>query len=142
MHPVLIQSPQSTEKGLLSKEITNPIVASRNAAALENAVDAEETLLDPIIEVFFFDYRPAAWYQRHAELALLLVLSLCRALLPRPVDLKDIILKCALSSIALAVSLIHVLVKQPFIPSERWMGWMRATLLFDSILCTSRKCSR
>jgi len=45
---------------------------------------ARAPLPDPALGVFFYDYKPAAWYTKHLDLGLLLLLSLFRALLPRP----------------------------------------------------------
>ena len=74
---------------------------------------------------------------RHVELGLLLVLSALRALLPWPTTVGAIILKAALLGTALLAALLIVLVVRPFLASESWMGWVRALLLLDSLLCVA-----
>lgn len=91
---------------------------------------------DPVLQVFFFDYRPAAgWFMRHVELMLLLTLSILRALLPWPVTLSGIIVKTSISVSALLFALVTVIWVRPFLASEAWMGWVRALLLLDSVFC-------
>jgi len=88
---------------------------------------------DPALGVFFYDYKPAAWYTKHLDLGLLLLLSLFRALLPRPTTLAGIAGKTATVCVALLASCAHVLWVRPYLEADAWMGWVRALLLMDSL---------
>lgn len=79
---------------------------------------------DPLLGVFFYDYKPTAWYTKHIDLGLLLLLSLFRALLPRPMDLGRIVAKATIICTALLAACTHVLWVRPYLNADAWMGWV------------------
>jgi len=83
---------------------------------------------------FMYDCKSSAWYTVHMDLAVLLLLSLFRALLPRPTDLVGITVKTAVICGALLFSCIHVLWMQPY--PDAWRGWLRALSLLDALSIT------
>jgi hypothetical protein len=92
--------------------------------------------LDPVLGLFFYDYKPRFYYMRHLELALLFLLCIFRALLSRPTTLALINVKVVVICLALFGSLVHVLWARPFLDADAWMGWVRAMLLVCSIGCS------
>lgn len=111
-------------------------VAGSSLLSLNSTAPAE--LPEPMPDALLTDsvHRPEVWYQRHIELGLLLVLSAYRALLPRPATLVEALTKGSIIGAAITASLVHLIVANPFFPTERWMGWVRAALLVDALLCT------
>ena len=167
--------PPSPEASLV---VVNPMHSKQRnsegcvASAPHAPHDSAEPGASPVLEVtvaddralglFFRIFKPSAWWQRHTELALLLVLSVHRGLVPSPATLQDITTKAAVTCTALLAALAHLLVvqvregafisrsgqdgswarpmrgplpPQPFIPGESWMTWVRAALLVDSMGC-------
>lgn len=80
---------------------------------------------DPLLGVFFYDYKPTAWHTKHVDLGLLLLLSLFRALLPRPAALGVLLAKTTVLCIALLGACVHVLWTRPYLEADAWMGWVR-----------------
>jgi hypothetical protein len=93
--------------------------------------EENDILLDP----FLGDYEPHGWNTKHIDLALLLLLSLLRALLPRPATLEGIVSKAAVSVVCILAVCAHVLLVRPFRTDQAWKGWVRAALLVDSAGC-------
>lgn len=113
--------------------VDNPMGIERGggaaSAALHSAHAAERltaslVLPDPLLGVFFYDYKPTAWYTKLVDLALLLLLSLYRALLPRPATLGSIVAKAGTLCAALLVACVHVLWTRPYLDADAWMGWV------------------
>lgn len=86
---------------------------------------------DPLLSVFFYDYKPSAWYTKHLDLGLLLLLSLFRALLPRPSTIGSIFGKAAAICTVLAVAAVHVLLVRPYLEADAWMGWVSGSFTFE-----------
>lgn len=91
---------------------------------------------DPFLGVFFYDYKASAWYAKHLDLFLLFVLSLTRALIPRPLTATAILGKLLGVSLVLIAACMHVLWARPFLEANAWMGHVRTLLLVDALLCT------
>lgn len=84
---------------------------------------------DPLLSVFFYDYKPSAWYTKHIDLGLLLILSLFRALLPRPATLGMLLAKTTTLCIVIIGACVHVLWARPYLEADSWMGWVRGCSL-------------
>lgn len=108
-------------KGDILLSAQNPLHRAAPSRRPPSKLVAPPALEDAVLGLFFYDYKPSAWWQRHTELALLLVLSLFRGLLPTPVTLNDIVMKTVMSAAALLASLVHVLMVQ--VRSWRRMSW-------------------
>ena len=108
-----------------SLDLSPPAVELALASA-QPGEGAPAAVPDPLLGVFFYDYKPTAWYTKHIDLALLLLLSLFRALLPRPADLIGIVAKAAAICTALLAASVHVLWARPYLDADAWMGWVRA----------------
>lgn len=86
---------------------------------------------DPLLGVFFYDYKPSSWHTKHADLGLLLILSLFRALLPRPATLGLLIGKTVVLCAAIFSACVHVLWTRPYLEADAWMGWVRHPILIQ-----------
>jgi hypothetical protein len=103
----------------------------RDLLPLSSAVggSASEPLPDPLLAPFLSDYRPEAWFTKHADLLLTLTLAILKALLPYPSTLSQVLLKaCIVTLIALGLAS-HSLFARPFLPADAWKGWVRALIL-------------
>lgn len=110
----------------------NPFQRVSAAKLLSQDADPiPDRLLLPILG----DYVPAAWYTKLADVLLLLVLALFRALIPRPSTAALIVTKAAISSTLLLAFCVHVLLVRPFAPPQDWKCWVRALFLVDSAGC-------
>jgi hypothetical protein len=108
-----------------------PLLA--DVSPLKNAVTVPPP--DPLLAPFLADYRPAAWYTKHADLGLTLTLSLLQALLAHPSILSLVIAKAFLiASYALCLAT-HAFVARPFLSEDTWKGWVRALVLVITAGC-------
>jgi hypothetical protein len=105
-----------------------PTLSGQNKGAISPPPDM---LLDP----FLGDYESRCWYTKHVDLALLLLLSLLRVLLPRPTTLEGIVSKSTVSCACILSVCAHVLLVKPFLADQAWKGWVRAMLLLVSAGC-------
>ena len=90
---------------------------------------------DPLLAPFLGDYRPGAWYTKHADLGLTLTLSLLSALLPRPASLPLAVTKACISAAYALALAAHALLARPYLPGDAWKGWVRALLLTVTAGC-------
>lgn len=115
-----ISDTSGSEGNVSSLELASPTVE------LGDCGSASSALPDPLLGVFFYDYKPTAWYTKHIDLGILLLLSLLRALLPHPGGISGIAAKTAVICVALLAACAHVLWFRPYLDSDAWMGWVRA----------------
>lgn len=111
----------------------SPVLPPKDSGSPTAQPDSPGVEPDPRLGVFFYDYKPTAWYTKHIDLALLLLMSLFRALLPRPTSLGIIAGKTTIISAALLAACVHVLWVRPYIEDNAWMVVVRAMLLVDSL---------
>jgi len=111
-----------TEGTVSSLELASP------TAELGDCGSAPAALRDPLLGVFFYDYKPTAWYTKHIDLGILLLLSILRALLPHPGGIGGIAAKAAVICVVLLAACAHVLWFRPYLDSDAWMGWVRAKI--------------
>ena len=138
-----------------SAMVINPLRLSALSAVLKStALPAEgsRAAAAPLLAPFLSDYRPDAWYTRHADLTLTLLLAalqvrasggtgdcipltyvfprlVVQAFIPTPVSKATLLGKAAAiitSTLALAV---HTMWVRPFAPAQAWKGPVRATML-------------
>lgn len=93
--------------------------------------EAKWALLVPFIS----DYRAGAWYTRHVDLSLALLLSTLEALVPAPLSTAALAGKAAVSIAATLGVALHVLVARPFAPQHAWKGPVRAAILVLAAAC-------
>lgn len=121
----------STEQSLNTHTSVSPISKRSQSQPVSQCHDVAAA--DPLLDVFFYDYKPSAWYTKHLDLCLLFLLSVFRALLPRPTSIVAIVCKAFTISAALLLSCVHVVWARPYLEEDAWMGWVRALLLLDAL---------
>lgn len=130
-----VQNPMRTRAvrhhGKLGASLATAPAGSGTSSPSPRRNDAPDTILQPVLK----DYVPAAWYTKLADVLLLLVLALLRALVPRPTNVTLISMKAAVSCTFLLAVCAHVLLVRPYVPQQAWKNWVRALLLFDSAGC-------
>jgi hypothetical protein len=92
---------------------------------------------DPALAPLLADYEQHGWYSKTIDLVLLLLLSLLRALLPRPASLAVVAVKAVVAGSALLAVAALVLVTRPYLRTDAWKRWVRALLLLDSAGCVA-----
>lgn len=92
---------------------------------------------DPILAPFLSDYTPTAWYTKHLDIALALLLALLEALLPRPSTLALAIAKASCIASATLSLCVYILVARPFAAVHAWKGHVRALILVMSAGCAA-----
>ena len=140
-----------------SAVVFNPLrlrAATAEPAAGQAALPAEgsHTAAGPLLAPFLSDYRPAAWYTRHADLALTLLLAALQVLLrvlscrasdtthelpipraqafvPTPASKATLLAKAAVIITSMLALTVHTLWVRPFTPLQAWKGPVRAALL-------------
>ena len=108
-----------------SLDLASPTVDFDTTVSPPATGSSPAVLPDPLLGVFFYDYKPTAWYTKHIDLVILLLLSLLRALLPRPDGIGGIVAKAAVICVTLLAACAHVLWFRPYLDADAWMGWVR-----------------
>jgi hypothetical protein len=90
---------------------------------------------DPLLAPFLADYRPGAWYTKHLELGLLVVLAVIQALLARPVTLALVVTKALVVTVSTLGMAAFMLLWSPFPPLAAWKRPVRVGLLLLSAGC-------
>lgn len=93
--------------------------------------------VDPIVAPLVSDFTPDAFYTKWVDLGLLLLLSLLRALMPRPATVVSIVLKASIACAGILAVALHVAVVRPFPRRDSWKGWVRFFLLLDAAGCVA-----
>ena len=90
-----------------------------------------------MLATFLADYRPLGWYTRHLDMLLTITLSAVQAFLRLPTTRTLVLAKTVATVFPTLAVCAHVLAVRPFLPDDRWKGWVRALLLLLAMGCAS-----
>jgi hypothetical protein len=117
--------------------VSRPAINSDSGSTGGEAAVAPSQTSNAILAPFLSGYRPGAWYAKHLELSLLVILAVTQALLTRPATLPLVVAKAVLVGLPTLAMCVFIIVVSPYPPVSAWKRWVRVGFLSISVGCTT-----